>query len=358
VLGGASIFASALPASASSHPVGLGTAESFAVLAGAGITNTGPTTITGDVGSFETTDQSGFGSVTLTGDSTNHFGDAVTQGAKDDLTTAYNDAAGRTPSTPHAVELGGDRLLPGVYSSGTFGLTGTLTLDAQGNPDALFIFQTGSTLITAPDSEVLVVNGANPCNVFWKVGSSATFDTGTKFVGNVLAAESISALTGATFRGRLLARIGAVTMDTNVINNDVCQPSASETGTGGGDTTTGGTDTTTTSTTTAATTDGTTAGTSGTADGTTAGSTGDGTGATSGGGATLVGLPGTTGGSATTGGRTTGGSGTTGGGTVRVPLAATGADDALLLAGFALVAFGTITLLVARPNRRRFAHSR
>lgn len=215
-----SFFVATPAAMAAQAPVGLGTADSFAVLAGSGITNTGPTTITGDVGTFPTPSQTGFGSVTLTG--TNHAGDAVTQGAKDDLVTAYNDAGGRTPVTNLPVELGGTVLPAGVYTSPTFGLTGTLTLDAQGDPDAQFIFLAGSTLITATDSRVLLLNGANPCRVVWQVGSSATFDTRTQFVGDVLALESISALTSATFQGRLLARNGAVTLDTNTITNAAC----------------------------------------------------------------------------------------------------------------------------------------
>jgi hypothetical protein len=196
------------------------------VLAGSGITNTGPTTITGDVGTFPTPSETGFGSVTLNG--TNHAGDAVTQAAKNDLVTAYNDAAGRTPVTDVPVELGGSTLLAGVYTSGTFGLTGTLTLDAQDNENAQFIFQAGTTLITASNSRVLLLNGADPCNVVWKVGSSATFGTGTRFVGDVLAFTSITAQTGAIFEGRLLARNGAVTLDTNTVTNANCNPDSPE----------------------------------------------------------------------------------------------------------------------------------
>jgi hypothetical protein len=208
------------PAFAAQGPVGLGTADSFAVLAGAGITNTGATTITGDVGTYPTPAETGFGSVTLHG--TNHHGDAVSRGAKADLTTGYNDAAGRKPVTSRPVELGGTTLAPGVYASPTFGLTGTLTLDAQGKTNAQFIFQTSKTLITAVNSRVILINGAQACNVVWQIGSSATFNTGTTFVGNVLAHISISAETGATFQGRLLAQVGAVTLDHNTITRSTC----------------------------------------------------------------------------------------------------------------------------------------
>lgn len=203
-------------------PVNLGTAGNFAVLAGSGITNTGPTTITGDVGTFPTTTEVGFGSITLIG--TNHGGDAVTQVAKTDLTTAYNDAAGRVPAIAVAGDLGGLTLVPGVYkSASSLGLTGTLTLDAQGDPNAVFIFQMGSTLTTASGSNVSLINGAQSCNVFWQVGSSATLGTGSTFRGNILALTSITATTGVIVDGRLLAMNGAVTLDANTITRSLCE---------------------------------------------------------------------------------------------------------------------------------------
>lgn len=270
VLLGTSILVGAPHAYAAQAPVGLGTAESFAVLAGSGITNTGPTTITGDIGTFPTTTRSGLASVTLTG--TDHGGDAITQGAKDNLVDAYDDAAGRSPVTNVPVELGGTTLLAGVYTSPTLGLTGTLTLDAQGRPDAQFIFLAGSTLIAEVNSRVLLLNGADPCRVVWQVGSSATFKTGTRFVGDVLAHTSITAQTRATFQGRLLARNGAVTLDTNTITRSNCAPP------GGGTTvTTGATTPTTTGTTvTAVSPTGTTptSGTTGTGTTPTSGTTG------------------------------------------------------------------------------------
>jgi type VI secretion system secreted protein VgrG len=150
--------------------------------------------------------------------------DPVVAQAKLDLVTAYDDAAGRTPFTTVPTELGGTTLTEGVYrsTSGGLGITGTLTLDGQDNPDAVWIFQSDSTLITATGSKVELINGADPCNVFWQVTSSATLGTGSAFVGTVLALTSISATTSATVEGRLLARNGAVTLDTNTFVNDVC----------------------------------------------------------------------------------------------------------------------------------------
>lgn len=208
--------------------VGLGTADDFAVLAGAGITDTGSTTITGDIGTYATTTIVGLASITLHG--TNHAGDSVTQTAKTDLTTAYNDAAGRMPVTTVATELGGTTKKTGVYNSatGTFGITGTLTLDAEGDPNAVWIFLTGSTVITAagtpgsPGSVIALINGAQACNVYWQVGSSATIEIYSDFIGNVLASESISVKTGATVNGRVLAQNGAVTLDTNTITKSTC----------------------------------------------------------------------------------------------------------------------------------------
>ena len=149
--------------------------------------------------------------------------DAVTQQAKTDLVTAYNDAAGRTPATTIPTELGGTTQIPGVYNSadGTFGITGTVTLDGQGDPNAVFIFQMKSTLTTASSSVVLLTNGTHSCNVFWQVGSSATIGTGSSFVGTILALTSITLTTGATVDGRVLARNGAVTLDTNAIGQTV-----------------------------------------------------------------------------------------------------------------------------------------
>jgi cell division septation protein DedD len=209
----AGILAGTVLAAAS---VNLGTAKSFAVLAGTTITNTGATTITGDVGLHPGTAVTGFTTVTL--DGAQHLGDAVALDAKNALVTAYNEAAGATPVTNVPTELGGTTLKPGVYASDTLGLTGTLTLDGEG----LYIFQAASTLITAPNSVVALINGASACNVYWQVGSSATLDTSTSFKGTIMALTSIALNTGATLQGRALARNGAVTMDHNTIDSSAC----------------------------------------------------------------------------------------------------------------------------------------
>ena len=148
----------------------------------------------------------------------NHGGDAVTQGAKNDLVTAYDTAAGEGPTNPIVADLGGQTLTPGVYNSASsIGLTGDLTLNAGGDPNAVFVFQAGSSLITASTSRVNLVNGAQSCNVFWQVGSSATLGTGSTFRGTVMALTSITVTTAVTVDGRVLARNGAVTLDTDTI---------------------------------------------------------------------------------------------------------------------------------------------
>ncbi len=196
--------------------VNLGTAGSFAVLAGTTITNTGATTITGDVGVDPGTAVTGFTTVTLSG--AQHVADAVALQAKNDLMTAYNDAAGATPVNQVPTELGGTTLKPGVYASATLGLTGTLTLDGAG----VYIFQSASTLITASNSAVALINGASACDVYWQVGSSATLGTTTSFNGTIMALTSIALQTGATLEGRALARNGAVTLDHNTITSSSC----------------------------------------------------------------------------------------------------------------------------------------
>ena len=229
---------------ASPAPVGLGTAADFAVLAGSAVTNTGPTTVNGNLGVSPGTAVSGFPPGTVNG--TIHAADAVAAQAQSDVTIAYNDAAGRTGASTVSGDLGGQTLTPGIYNSGSsLGLTGTLTLDAQGDGNAVFIFQAGSTLTTASASRVSLIGGTDPCNVFWQVGSSATLGTNSTFTGTVLALTSITVTTGTTIDGRTLARNGAVTLDTNTITRTLCpvaESTTTTTGPGGGVTTTTGPD--------------------------------------------------------------------------------------------------------------------
>lgn len=202
----------------------LGTAQNFAVLGGSTVTNTGSTTVTGDLGVHPGTAVTGFPPGIVIG--TIHAGNAVALQAQTDVTTAYNALAAQSCSVDLTdQDLGGLTLTPAVYCfSSSAQLTGTLTLNAQGNANAVFIFQIASTLTTASNSSVVVINGGQNCNVFWQLGSSGTLGTGTTFVGNILALASITLTTGASVSGRALARTGAVTMDTNNVTRADCEP--------------------------------------------------------------------------------------------------------------------------------------
>lgn len=198
--------------------INLGAASDFSVLAGSGITITGPTTIYGDIGSDPTPSITGLENLTLLG--TNHAGDSFTQAAKTSLTAAFLDAAGRTATTSYATpfDLAGSTLFAGVYDeASSFALNGVLTLDAQGDPNAMWIFQAGSTLTTGSGSSILLTGGAQASNVFWQIGSSATLGTNSSFAGNILAQTSISSSTGAATNGKLLAIDGAVTLQSSLV---------------------------------------------------------------------------------------------------------------------------------------------
>ena len=153
-----------------------------------------------------------------------HVDDAVAIEAKNALTSAYNNAASRPSNGSAGSDLSGQVFLPGVRSASSSLLlsSGSVTLDAQGNPSAVFIFQIGTTLTTGSNTTVSLVNGAQACNVFWQVGSSVTLGTGTFFVGTVMASATITANTAATIHGRLLAQTGAVNLDTNTITTSNC----------------------------------------------------------------------------------------------------------------------------------------
>jgi len=204
-------------AQAQQSPVNLGAASSYAVLAGAGVSSTGPTIVSGDLGltNAAPTALAGFPPGTVVNGAI-HQNDASAIAAYAALSTAILDAAGRTGGTAKSGNLGGQTLTPGLYTS-TSSLaisSGNLTLDAQGNANAVFIFQMASTLTTSSGLGVILAGGANPANIFWQVGSSATIGTSSAFDGTLLASASISLATGATLNGRALA-ITAVTLDSN-----------------------------------------------------------------------------------------------------------------------------------------------
>ena len=200
----------------------LGTAQSFAVLGGSTVTNTGPSVLTGDLGVSPGATITGFPPGTRTG--TTHLADAVALQAQNDVTTQYNALASAACTLDlTGQDLGGKTLTSGVYCfSSSAQLTGPLTLNAQGNANATFVFKIGSTLTTASASSVTLINGGNPCGVAWQVGSSATLGTTTSFSGNLIALSSITLNTGANITGRALARNAAVTLDTNNISFASC----------------------------------------------------------------------------------------------------------------------------------------
>jgi len=200
--------------------VSMGTAAStLAILAGSGVTNTGSTVVTGDIGLSPGTSIGGFPPGLLNG--TIHINDAIANQAKLDLTAAYNDAAGRvaTDMVTLSGNIGGLTLTPGLYKS-TSSLaisSGDLTFDAKGDANAVFIIQIASALTVTSGRQVILSGGAQASNIFWQVSSSATFGTTSVFKGTVIAMESISFSTGATLDGKAQARTGAVTLEGNTI---------------------------------------------------------------------------------------------------------------------------------------------
>jgi len=221
------IIATQSVAGAAVATVNLGTAGSFGVLAGTTVTNVPTpvathTIINGDLGVSPGTAITGFPPGVVNG--AVHDADGVAAGAQSDLTVAYNDAAGRSPSGSVGPFIGaGQVLAPGVYNATTsLDVGGRLTLNAHGDPSAVWIFQVGSTLVTDSASSIRLTGGAQACNVFWQVGSSATLGTHSSFQGSVLALASITVTTGDTIIGRALARNGAVTLDHDTITVPTC----------------------------------------------------------------------------------------------------------------------------------------
>ena len=236
-IGATGILALALTASgagaahAADATLGLGSATSYAVLAATTVANTGPTVVNGNVGLYPGTAVDGFsvGNGTVVPPGVIHAADPEALQAKADVRNAYRDAASRANKQNINVEMGGVTFTPGVYTGAVLEVNGIIpvTLDAEGDPDAVFVFRGTSTLTTGTDSVIELINGANACNVFWRVPSSAELGVNSTFVGTILASTSVSALTGADIEGRLLALTGAVTLDTNTINAGNCAEVAS-----------------------------------------------------------------------------------------------------------------------------------
>ncbi len=197
--------------------VALGTTTGFTILAGSTVTNTGATAITGDLGVSPGSAVTGFPPGTVSG--TIHAGDAASAQGESDLTVAFNDAAGRSTNPINVSgDLTGLTLAPGLYkSTSSLAISGMVTLNALGDENAVFIIQIASTLTTGPGSQIVLAGGAKASNIIWQVGTSATLGTNSDFKGTILADQTITLTTGARVKGRLLTRIGAVNLDTNVV---------------------------------------------------------------------------------------------------------------------------------------------
>lgn len=250
ILAAAFAFA-AVPAAVQAAPVNLATVSPFVVLGGTSVTNSGPSVLNGNLGVSPGTSLTGFGLPAVVNGAT-HENDEVAAQAQSDLTTAYTVAAEQPIAADlSGTDLGNRTLNPGAYRySSSALLTGPLTLNAQGDPNAVFVFEIGSALTTESGSSVNLINGASPCNVYWQVGSSAELGTTTKFVGNLMALSSISLNNAVIVEGRMLARNGQVSLINDVLSAPLCATgggsSPPPTGTGPGGTGGTGTGTSTT----------------------------------------------------------------------------------------------------------------
>ena len=210
--------------------VALATSADYAVLGATTVTNTGPSVLDGSLGLSPGGSISGFPPGLVLPPSTTDRANAVALQAQADLTAAYVDAAGRPVTATTTADLANLNLQPGVYAGpakSALSLTGPLVLDGAGDLTSVFIFQTDSTLITGSGSTVSLVNGAQECNVFWQVGSSATLGSASVFAGNVMALTSITVGNSVTVHGRVLARNGAVTLDNDTFTDPTCAPVSS-----------------------------------------------------------------------------------------------------------------------------------
>ena len=208
--------------------VPLGTSVNYSVLGASTVTNTGPSVLNASLGLWPGSSITGFPPGLVVAPGTTQTTTPAAQQAQSDLTAAYLDAAGRSINATTTADLANLNLVAGVYSGPSkspLSLTGPLVLDGAGNNDSVFIFQTNSTLTTASSSTITLINGAQECNVFWQVGSSATLGTGSVFAGNILALSSITVTTGVTVHGRALARNAAVTLDTDTFTVPSCATS-------------------------------------------------------------------------------------------------------------------------------------
>ena len=213
--------------------VQMATAANYSVLAASTVSNTNPSVLAQSVGLAPGSSIVGFPPGIVQAPGTIAATNPVTLTAQDDLTIAYLDAAGRSVEfTQTNPDLVGQTLIPGVYAAtakAPLSLSGQLVLDGQNDPNAVFIFQTDSTLITGSASSIALINGASECNIFWQVGSSATLGTGSTFVGNILALTSITVTSSVTVHGRALARNGAVTLDNDTFTQPSCTPTTEST---------------------------------------------------------------------------------------------------------------------------------
>jgi hypothetical protein len=223
-IGLAAVLSLAIPSSALAQTFLGPTVRTFAVLGGTTSTCTGASTITGDVGVSPGPSIVGFPSPCTDVGTVRVPPDPLPATAQGELTAAYTTLAALPCAATIGPDLTGLTLTQGVYCVGAAvsNLTGTLTLNGQGNPNAVWVFQMSSTLITSSGSTVLLTNSANACSVEWQVSSSATLGSGTTFVGNILALTAITMNSGATLTGRALARNAAVTLNTNNIQFATC----------------------------------------------------------------------------------------------------------------------------------------